>query len=82
MEITRNEAAVRMFNYDMIELFVNDIEYGKALANFDSRDQDPYFTKSIEEKAKEMTELVYKATKWALESKVKEVLENHAKKEQ
>lgn len=77
MEITRNEAQIRMFNGDMLELLVNDNEYGMALANMDSRDENKYFKKSIEERAEELVKMIQEQTKWALKVKVKEILENN-----
>lgn len=79
MEITRNEAQIRMFRGDMLELLVNDNEYGMALAYMDSRDGNRYFKMSIEERAGELVKMIQKQTEWALKSKIKEILENNEK---
>lgn len=81
MEITRNEAQIRMFRGDMLELLVNDNEYGMALADMDSIDGNRYFKMSIEERAGELVKMIQKQTEWALKSKIKEILENNEKEE-
>ena len=81
MEITRNEAQIRMFRSDMLELLVNDNEYGMALADMDSRDGGRYFNKSIDERAEELTKMILQQSKWALKSKIKEILVNNEKEE-
>ena len=79
MEITRNEAQIRMFNGTMLELLVNDNEYGMALADMDSRDENKYFKKSIEERTEQLVKMIQKQTEWALKCKVKEILEHNEK---
>lgn len=77
MEITREQMKEALYNKKMVELFVSDIEYGIALGNMDNLDQDPYFTKSDEEKAKELVEWVQNDTKRYLENIIKEVLKEN-----
>lgn len=79
MEITRNEAQVRMFNGNMLELLVNDNEYGMALADMDSRDENKYFKKSIDERAEQLVKMIQEQTKWALKCRVEEILEHNEK---
>lgn len=85
MEITRDEAQDRMFNGTMLELLVNDNEYGMAISSMERVDNAhtdfPYFEKSVEERAELLTEMIQEQTKWALKSKIKEILENNAKEE-
>lgn len=85
MEITRNEAQIRMFNGNFLELLVNDNEYGMALESMErtyGRLDFPYFEKSLEERAELLTTMIQEQTKWALKSKIKEILENNAKEGQ
>ena len=79
MEITRNEAQIKMFNGTMLELLVNDNEFGMALADMDSRDGNKYFKMSIEERAEKLAKMIQAQTEWALKSKIKEILENNEK---
>lgn len=84
MEITRNEAQIRMFNGNFLELLVNDNEYGMALESMEHTDGGldfPYFKKSIDERAEELTEMIQRQTEWALKSKIKEILELNQKRE-
>lgn len=76
MEITRNQMKEALYNKKMVELFVSDIEYGKAINNFESRDEDPYFKKTNEEKAKELAKMIQESTTYNLESIILELLEN------
>lgn len=83
MEITRNEAQVRMFNGDMLELLVNDNEYGMAIDSMEKIDNEhthiSYFDKSIDERVEQLTKMIRMQTEWALQSRIKEILENNEK---
>lgn len=85
MEITRNEAQVRMFNRTMLELLVNDNEYGLAIDSFervdDTHNRIGYFEKSIDERADMIVKMIQKQTEWALKTLVKEILENNEKEQ-
>lgn len=76
MEITRNQMREALYNKKMVELFVSDIEYGKAIGSFESIDEDPYFKKTDEEKAKELVKMIQESTKNNLENIILEVLKN------
>ena len=76
MEITRNQMKEALYNKKMVELFVSDIEYGKAISNFESRDEDPYFKKTNEEKADELVEFIQNDTKKYLKNIILELLKN------
>lgn len=85
MEITRDEAQIRMFNGTMLELLVNDNEYGMALSSMEQIDDAhtdfPYFKKSLEERAELLAEMIQEQTEWALKARIKEILENNEKEE-
>lgn len=85
MEITRNEAQIRMFNGNFLELLVNDNEYGMAIDSMEHTVNGglefQYFEKSIDERAEELTKMIQRQTKWALKSKIKEILELNQKHE-
>lgn len=77
MEITRDQMKEALYNKKMVELFVSDIEYGKALGSMDSLEDDPYFKKTNEEKAKELAKFIQEDTIKYLEGIIKDILENN-----
>lgn len=79
MEITRDEAQARMFNGTMLELLVNDNEYGMALDDMESIGGNGYFNKSIDERVEQLTKMIRTQAEWALKTRIKEILEKNEK---
>ena len=79
MEITRNEASMRLYNGVMAELLANEKEYGICIASYDCRDKEPYFKMSIDEKAEYLAKKIQEDTLWALTEYVKRTLEHNEK---
>lgn len=79
MEITRIEAQARLFNEDILELLVNDNEYGMALAELDSLGSNGYFEKSISERAELLAEMIQQQTWFELKYRIKKILKNNEK---
>lgn len=72
--LTINQVKENLFDNKMLSLLVEDYEYGRAVASMDSIDDDTYFTKSVEERAKIIAKHIQFITKNILEDKIKEII--------
>lgn len=75
MKIEPKELKNQLIKDEVLNLFVEDIEYGLAMSSFENKDGGKFFEETVEEKAEYITKEILSQIEKVMKEKVKKILE-------